>query len=438
MTIAENRATAAGPEDPRAGITSGVSGQRWRATITPWGRVDPWDGSPRLDWYVAADDRWHHPATEPTLRQERVSDTAVVRTRLRVPNGDVVHTVYSAADGGGFTVIEVQNESTMPIAVAFTRRDVRSERPIIDQPIMGIELPEGSCVLPVGHQSRVRIAIAHDGSGAGPLPANLPTADQVVRGWNALVDRAGRMSLPDTDRSAALVAKVRADRCELLLGEMARAEDDPARFLVDLEDLVRMGEPVDPWLVELAAAVEYLARSDPKSQRWAADTGLDAAAQVLAKVGDARALRDLAKLMARRGERASLPESPPKGFVQRWLEQRGARGTQLMPEGIPAAWWGINFEMHGLPVGVVDSRHGLLPSAVSFALRWHGDRPAVLWEISGEPLALTSPAAQPEWQTIGAQGEALWPPPPGEFTVAGSATVSMRVELSSRPKSAPQ
>jgi hypothetical protein len=435
MTIAENRNDSSGPN---AGITSGVSGQRWRATITPWGRVDPWDGSPSLDWYVAADDRWHHPASEPTLRQERVGDSAAVRTRLRVPNGDVVHTVYSAADGGGFTVVEVHNESTMPVAVAFTRRDVRSERPIIDQPIMGIDLPEGSCVMPVGHQARVRIAIAHDGSGAGPLPANLPTVDQVVRGWNTLVDRAGRMTLPDTDRSADLVAQVRANRCELLLGEMARAADDPARFLVDLEDLVRMGEPADPWLVELAAAVEYLGRSRDRAQRWEADTGLDAAAQVLAKVGDTRALRDLAKLMSRRGERAPLPEAPPEGFIQRWLEQRGAHGTQILPEGIPSAWWGINFEMHGLPVGVLDPRRGMLPSTVSFALRWHGDRPAVLWEISGEAAVLTSPAAQSDWQTTGSQGEALWPPPPGEFTVAGSAAVSMRVELSSRPRSAPQ
>jgi hypothetical protein len=437
MTIAENRAEPSEPSEPIAGITSGVSGQRWRATITPWGRVDPWDGSPSLDWYVAADDRWHHPGSEPTLRQERVSDSAAVRTRLRVPNGDVVHTVYSAAQGGGFTVIEVHNESTMPIAVAFTRRDVRSERPIIDQPIMGIELPEGSCVMPVGHQARVRIAIPHDGSGAGPLPTNLPTVAQVVRGWNTLVDRAGRMTLPDTDRSASLAAQVRANRCELLLGEMARADSDPARFLVDLEDLVRMGEPADPWLAELAAAVEYLAKSQGELQRWEADTGLAAAAQVLAKVGDARALRDLAKVINRRGESARLPDVPSKGFEQRWLEQRGACGTQILPGGIPPSWWGINFEMHGLPVGAPDPRRGLMSSAVSFAVRWHGDRPAVLWEISGHPIVLTSPAAQPDWQTIGMQGEALWPPPPGEFTVAGTATVSMRVELSSRPKSAP-
>jgi len=412
---------------PVAGITTGVSGQRWRATVTPWGRVDPWDGTASLDWFVAADDRWHRPAEEPTVRQQRVNDSAVVRTRLRVPTGDVVHTVYTVASG--FTVIEVVNESTMPVAVAFTRSDLRSERPIIDQPIMGIELPEGSCVMPLGHSARLRIAIAHDGSGRGPLPAGLPEVDQVVRGWNTLVDRCGRMNLPDTDRSATLVAQARATRCELLLGEMAAVDDDPARFLVDLEDLVRMGEPIDPWLVELAGAVEAVAR-DP---RWEADAALDAAAQVLARAGDRRALKDLSKLRARRGAVRALPDTAPEGFVGRWLEQRGLRGTEIFPLGIPSAWWGINFEMHGLPLNV---NGGV--STVSFAVRWHGDRPAVLWEITGEPQELSSPAADPTWRTVGNQGEALWPPPPGEFSVAGSSAVSMRVELSSRPRPAQQ
>jgi len=415
-----------------AGITTGVSGQRWRATVTSWGRVEPWDNTAGLDWFVAADDRWHRPVEEPTLRQQRVADSAVVRTRLRVPTGDVVHTVYSVA--AGFTIIEVLNESTMPIAVAFTRSDVRSERPIIDQPIMGIELPAGSCVMPVGHQARVRIAIAHDGSGPGPLPAGLPEVDQVVRGWNTLVDRSGRMNLPDTDHSATLVAQSRAARCELLLGEMARAEDDPARFLVDLEDLVRMGEPVDPWLAELAAAVEALARD----RRWESDTALEAAAQVLARVGDTRALRDLAKLRSRRGGVHPRPDTAPHGFLGRWLEQRGARGTEILPEGIPSAWWGANFEMHGLPVGAWGDRGGPSLSAVSFAVRWHGDRPAVLWEITGDPVELSSPTAEPTWRTSGTQGEALWPPPPGEFSVAGSSAVSMRVELSARPRPAQQ
>ena len=66
----------------------------------------------RLNWFVAADDRWHVPAVEPTVRQQRLAGTPVTETRVRVPHGDVVHTVYSCADAGGVTVIEVVNEST--------------------------------------------------------------------------------------------------------------------------------------------------------------------------------------------------------------------------------------------------------------------------------------------------------------------------------------
>ena len=82
-------------------ITTGVVGQRWRASVTAWGAIEPWDGSPALDWYVAADDRWHVPRAEPAVRQSRVQGTPVVETRLRVPGGDIVQTVYSCADAGG-------------------------------------------------------------------------------------------------------------------------------------------------------------------------------------------------------------------------------------------------------------------------------------------------------------------------------------------------
>ena len=124
-------------------ITTGVVGQRWRASITPWGGIEPWDGSAPLDWYVAADDRWHVPRHEPAVRQTRVDGTPVTETRVRVPGGDVVHTVYSCADSGGVTVVEVVNESSLPVAIAFDRGDVLTERPITDMPIEGIELPAG-------------------------------------------------------------------------------------------------------------------------------------------------------------------------------------------------------------------------------------------------------------------------------------------------------
>ena len=34
--------------------TIGVVGQDWRASVTPWGRIEPWDGSEALDWWIAA------------------------------------------------------------------------------------------------------------------------------------------------------------------------------------------------------------------------------------------------------------------------------------------------------------------------------------------------------------------------------------------------
>jgi hypothetical protein len=37
----------------------------------------------------------------------------------------------------------------------------------------------------------------------------------------------------------------------------------------------------------------------------------------------------------------------------------------------------------------------------------------VLWEVTGEPLALTAPVVDPAWETTAASGEALWPAPTG-------------------------
>ncbi|MEO6572033.1 MAG: hypothetical protein ABIO83_10870, partial [Ilumatobacteraceae bacterium] len=152
-------------------ITTGATGQSWRASITPWGALEPWDDGAVLNWFVAADDRWHVPADEPAVRQQRLEGTAVTETRVRVPTGDVVQRICTVADAGGLTIIEIENDSTLPVAVAFDRRDVLTERPIVDVPIEGIDLPTGSFALPLGHKATVRIAVAHDRSRSGPLPA---------------------------------------------------------------------------------------------------------------------------------------------------------------------------------------------------------------------------------------------------------------------------
>ena len=82
---------------------------------------------------------------------------------------------------------------------------------------------------------------------------------------------------------------------------------------------------------------------------------------------------------------------------------------------IPEAWAGQAIEVHDAP-----THHGLL----SFAIRWHGDRPALLWDLrrrDGDqrtgPVHLTAPGLDPAWSTDEPKGEALLaagaaPPPP--------------------------
>ena len=382
-------------------ITTGVLGHDWRASVTPRGAIEPWPGSgERLDWWVAADDRWHVPADETTVRQVRVEGTAVTETRVRVPRGDVVQHVYTVADAGGITVVEVTNESTLPVAIAFGRRDVLTERPIVDVPIEGIELPAGAFALPLGHQASFRIGIPHVGTRANaPLPAGLAPSAQVARGWLAITDRASRFALPDGEQGATLAAVVTAERCELALGAIPAAADDAAGYAVALHELVRMGESADAWLPELVGAVEQLGARES----WESDVALAAAGRVLAAAGESRALRDLQRIIARRGGSVRPTRRPAGPLSIAWLEAGLAANGALLPHGVPAEWLGQSIEVYGVPTGP--------GSAVSYAVRWHGPRPAVLWEQTGEPVELTAPVVAPAWRTGEVTGEALWPEP---------------------------
>ncbi|MBA3803847.1 MAG: hypothetical protein H0X22_13235, partial [Acidimicrobiia bacterium] len=47
-------------------------------------------------------------------------------------------------------------------------------------------------------------------------------------------------------------------------------------------------------------------------------------------------------------------------------------------------------------------------SSVSYAVRWHGDRPAVLWEQRGDARSLRADAVDGGWTSDARRGEALW------------------------------
>ncbi len=390
-------------------VTTGVLGGRWRATVTPWGGIEPWgDGrggdAPALDWHVAADDRWHSPEREAAVRQTRVEGTAVVETRLRIPNGDAVQRVYSVPDRGGLTIIEIENASPLAIAVAFTHPALLSVRPPT-APIDGIDVPVGSVAFPVGHHATLTVALPHAGAAPGTLPPVLPPVAGVVRGWLATVERASRLLLPDP----LLAEQVVAQRCELALGGPALPDDDPIGFLLGVGQLVRMGEQADPWMPDVAQAVEVAAKG--ADHDWDLVAALDAADIVFAAAGDRRARGDLASLRSRVRLHHQPPDRAPQepSRMLAWTERRLATpasdGAALLPLGFPAGWEGNNFEVYGVPTGG--------DTTVSYAVRWHGARPAVLWEQSGMPVALSSPRLAPDWATSEVKGEALWPEPVG-------------------------
>lgn len=390
------------------GTTIGVLGGDWRATVTPWGDVLPWGDEAPLQWAIAADDRWHRPADETAVRQRAVDGTPVIETRVRVPGGDAVHRVWATAEG--VTVVEVENDSSMPFAVAFTRPDVLTSRTPADVPIQGIDLPPGSFIVPIGHRSSARIGLDHRGTGAGRLPDDLPTALQVARGWTTITDRASRLVLPDAGWSEAVVAA----RCAVTLEGPPDPADDPVGFLIAVGELVRTGDAAEPWVIDIAEEAEPLMRKHRRANGmpWDVAAALWATARVLAAAGESRGSADVAAALASSPERTTVDLQLPTGIrCVPWVEQHFARPVtddlaSLLPNGFPDGWLGAGVEGYRIPLGTT--------RAVSFALRWHGERPAVLWEVEGQAgLQLDGGGADPAWHTTEPRGEALWAAPRG-------------------------
>jgi hypothetical protein len=396
------RTGAANPSEP--GVTTGVTGHPWRASVSASGDIEPWDRDQEpVRWYVAADDRWHDPAEDTAVRQIRIDGTPVTETRLRIPDGDAVQRVWTVADHGGLTIMEIENDSARPIAVALTGGGLLTERPPTDVAVKGIELDASAIVLPVGHRSSARVAISHRRRDTGPIPARVPPVAAVVSGWLTVCERASRLGLPDQQ----LVDAVTAARCDLLLDGPVDAAD-PLGFLADVAQIVRLGDDADAWLPEVIGPLERIGRE--RGPR--VDDVLVAVERLAVTAGDERAAGDIAALVARRrrdglealASRMSLAEriaveAQSRGAFVDAVERSLVAGGDVLPGGLPPSWLGANFEVHGLPTSA--------RSTLSFAVRWHGERPALLWEQTGPPVILTARAIDAAWQSDEPSGETL-------------------------------
>lgn len=378
----------------------GALGGRGRARVDGRGGVEVIGESWSLGWWIGADDRWRIPAIEPAVRQLTIEGTPVVETSLRVPSGDAIERVYGIGGPGGIVIIEIENDSPAAFVVAFTvtgARAVGGAGPIVEvdgrpalvvpaaparwtlglEPLatetIGAEtgrLParrdrrghlEAALLYPLSHRNRLRIALATSGEDPGPVElAQAASAQEAANGWHALLAHGMRVVLPDSKRQVAV---------ELARSQVLLDPDPDAATTAALEDWGHDAEAVWAW--------KGLSRSGRRTAR----------------------------------RRGPFDESTPGGLltsVRRALV-RDDRGIELAPE-LPAEWWGQDFEVHDAP-----TRSGRL----SYALRWHGTRAALLWEVTdpSPDLALSAPALDPTWSTTNPAGDALLTPvttqPPG-------------------------
>jgi hypothetical protein len=395
----------------------GVRGGTWSAVVDERGRIQPDDSSAPLDWHVAADDRWHDPRRETTVRQQRRAGVPVIDTRVRVPSGDVVQRVYAVADHGGMVVSEFTNDSPLPVAVALTRSDVlcvRTPSPLGPQ---GIDLPAGSVVFPIAHGSTLRVALP---MGARPQQVDwsaIASADDMQRTWLTAVERAGYAVVPDKSL-APRINRLRSDLLVLAGRDPSSWGDDLAgddiAMVLSLGELVRMGERVESWstrddvIDEVARATETLLRQHRSSSTiaWDVERALFVAQCLFTATHETRAANDVAASRERLATAQGPANVAPEGVrLAAWLDEqlvspRRNGAASVLGWGIPRLWLGAS----------IDCRHIVADTTrtMSFGVRWHGEKPAILWEIDGEDgLVLDAGVTDPTFGSTQRSGEAL-------------------------------
>lgn len=401
--------TGAGSDTSSSATTIGVLGGTRDATVDRSGVVSPRATTWELDWWIGADDRWRVPAHEAAVRQQLVDGMPVVQTSMRVPGGDAVQRVYGAPAGdvGEVAVVEIANESPAPFVAALVvrgasaldldgtsvwadgRSAIRTPRPpsrwaasvdgsteatvvsgaASDGPFAhrqdrGARLV-GAFLFPVAHRTTLRAVVTLGTQGIGATePGALPDADAVARGWRVQLDRGLRVELPDESLQRAVDT---ARAATVLAGQAWRVE--PAVAAV-LEDWGLDAEAAVAWSRLTGRARRRLARRGSRIATWN---------EVLARL-----IAPDAELLA--ALRAVLVRDLDAGVV--------------MFDDWPREWVGQPVDVRDAP-----TRRG----PVSCSVRWHGERPALLWDGPSD-TTFTAPGLDPAWSSRDARGEALLAP----------------------------
>jgi hypothetical protein len=301
-------------------------------------------------------------------------------------------------------------------------------------------------VVPLPHTQSASWQVMGDGVELTPLP----DPDQVAAGWTRHAEEGAQLNLPPTEavafvRARHLVALGAATdgsvidvadqvAAALALGwfdaaldgteELARTQrgrgrigDDEASTAAALAALAgwrRAGIP--------AAGLEHLIGPVVSGARWLArrldrlePVRRDGA--VAALVGAAGFLRGVDQPEVAAHLDVVVASAPPRSTARLWPDDSVDTATGLIEamvaddvtglrllDGWSAAWSREPVEAAGVPTPW---------GTAAFALRWHGGRPALLWEVEPWPDVvrteprLSAPSLDPTWQGSGWRGDSL-------------------------------
>ena len=346
-------------------------------------------------------------------------------------------------------------------------------------------LASGAFLFPLAHTATLRVALPLDGSGAVE-PSVLPDPHQVASGWAAQTRRAATFEVPDRRLREALAASTR----HLLLAATSPAEIS-ALDLLGLADEARVALTADPvglartgvpgaalhalgwhWALTrdvatartvvptVAALLTALPRTVDALDSARGHAALGLVADLLDAAGESTAASDVGTLVGTSTPAESVDGAldwaehlasasptwtwagPSTGHdlganaalvtaVRQALVGEVASGLALSPS-VPAAWLGQGWEVHDAPTA-----HGRL----SYAVRWHGERPALLWELDLHPgraaPRLTMPGLDPSWSSRSAEGEALLAPVAVPVRPSGRRGLSLPVTIEPMPRREP-
>ena len=310
-------------------------------------------------------------------------------------------------------------------------------------------------LLPVTHRTTVRIGTVLEPAtlAAPPVLSALAGPDDVARGWDVQRGAALSISVPDpalvsryrrllgaclldisTPSAGAFVidAVLARTAASVGLGHFARTRtealeahqtrrgvfaDDVATTALCLDALIATDR--SDFAAKIAAGLEYVARHRARAGEWAAV--LARAATWFAGHGEVGAAASARRAWIAAGSPWPMPSwprepVPAQSFGPEFVPT-GPAGLAAdiaavlavvardTPDGAIDLLAGFDDGWCGAPVDV--RRWPVSGGELSFAVRWHGERAALLWENTGSPVDLTCRSLDPAWKSSQAKGEAL-------------------------------